>query len=48
MNRIIRIKTLVRVLMTDLWDNTKFTNIHIVRVPEGEERGREVIKSNDS
>ena len=38
MNRIIRIKTLVRVLMRDFWDNIKFTNIHSVGVPEGEER----------
>ena len=24
--------------MRDLWDNIKLTNIHIVGVPEGEER----------
>ena len=26
--------------LRDLWDNIKRTNIHIIRVPEGEERGR--------
>ena len=26
--------------LRDLWDNIKFTNIHIIRVPEGEERER--------
>ena len=24
--------------LRDLWDNIKHTNIHIIRVPEGEER----------
>ena len=24
--------------LRDLWDNSKCTNIHIIRVPEGEER----------
>ena len=34
----------------DLWDNIKFTNIHIIGVPEGEERERtwENIWSHDS
>ena len=26
--------------LRDLWDNIKHTNIHIIRVPEGEERER--------
>jgi len=34
--------------LRDIWDNIKYTNIHIIRVPEGEERGREVITSDDS
>lgn len=25
----------------DLWDNIKWVNIHIIRVPEGEERERD-------
>ena len=24
--------------LRDLWDNIKYTNIHIIRVPEGEQR----------
>ena len=43
-----RINIKKRNSLRDIWDNIKYTNIHIVRVPEGEERGREVIKSNDS
>jgi len=26
--------------LRDLWDNIKFTNIHIIGVPEGEKRER--------
>ena len=26
--------------LRDLWDNIKHTDIHIIEVPEGEERGR--------
>ena len=28
--------------LRDLWDNMKFTNIHIIGIPEGEEREKEV------
>ena len=24
--------------LRDLWDNLKYTNVHIIRVPEGEEK----------
>ena len=24
--------------LRDLWDNIKYTNVHIIRVPEGEEK----------
>ena len=27
--------------LRELWDNVKCTNIHIIGVPEGEERGRQ-------
>ena len=27
----------------DLWDNIKCTNVHIIGVPEGEEKGAEKI-----
>ena len=29
--------------LRDLWDNTKFTNIHIIEVPEKEERKGQII-----
>ena len=31
--------------LRDLWDNIKFTNIHIIGVPEGEEREKETDKT---
>ena len=36
----------MRTVLRDLWDNIKHTNIHIIGVPEGEDRekgGREHI-----
>ena len=33
--------------LTDLWNNTKHANIHIIRVPEGErEKGPENISAD--
>ena len=29
--------------LRDLWDNIKWTNIHLIGVPEGEEKGLEKI-----
>ena len=31
--------------LRELWDNVKHTNIHIIRVPEGEERERVTEKN---
>ena len=28
--------------LTDLWNNIKCTNVHIIKIPEGEERQRRV------
>ena len=30
--------------LRDLWDNIKYTNVHIIRVPEGEEKEKEPEK----
>lgn len=31
----------IRTSLRDLWDNTKCSNIHVIEIPEGEEKGTE-------
>ena len=36
-----RVKKKTEQSLSDIWDNIKYTNIHITGVPEGEERQKE-------